>query len=90
VAALEQVERETSALCGQLSDLLVALQVQVALGSVALRAEEDALVKAYPKQLRRAGWREVELRCTHGQPVKVKARYFSRRPARGRKRAKGC
>lgn len=87
--ALEQFERETSALCGRLSDLLVAAQVQVALCSVELRAEEEALVKAYPKKLRSAGWREVELRCTHGQPVKVKARYFSRRPARGRKRAKG-
>jgi hypothetical protein len=88
-AALEQVERETSALCGQLSDLWVAAQVQVALCSVACRAEEDALVKAYLKTLRSTGWREVEWRCTHGQSVKVKARYCSRRPARGRQRAQG-
>ena len=90
VAGLEALEREASGLSGQLSDLLVAAQVQVALCSVELRAEEEALVKAYPKKLRSAGWREVELRCTHGHPVKVRARYFSRRPARVRKRAKGC
>ena len=90
VAGLEALEREASGLSGQLSDLLVAAQVHVALCSVELRAEEEALVKAYPKKLRSAGWREVELRCTHGHPVKVRARYFSRRPARGRKRAKGC
>ncbi len=83
VAGLEALEREASGLSGQLSDLLVAAQVQVALCSVELRAEEEALMKAYPKKLRSAGWREVELRCTHGHPVKVRARYFSRRPARG-------
>ena len=90
VAGLEALEREASELSGQLSDLLVAAQGQGAWCSVELRTEEEALVKAYPKKLRSAGWREVELRCTHGHPVKVKARYFSRRPARGRKRAKGC
>jgi hypothetical protein len=90
VAGREAIEREASGLSSQLSDLLVAAQVQVALCSAELRAEEEALVKAYPKKVRSAGWREVELRVTHGYPVKVKARYFSRRPARGRKRAKGC
>jgi hypothetical protein len=90
VAGLEALEREASELSGQLSDLLVAAQVQVALCSVERRAEEEALVKAYPKKLRSAGWREVELRCTHGHPVTVKARYFSRRPGRQRKREKGC
>jgi hypothetical protein len=90
VAGLEALEREASELSGQLSDLLVAVQVQVALCSVELRAEEEARVKAYPKKLRSAGWREVELRWTHGQPVTVKARYCSRRPGRQRKREKGC
>ncbi len=90
VNGLEAIEREAKGLSSQLSDLLVAVQVQVALCSTELRTEEEALVKAYPKKLRSAGWREVELRCTHGHAVKVKARYFSRRPARGRKRQKGC
>jgi hypothetical protein len=90
VGGLEALEREASGLSSQLSDLLAAAQVQLALCSAEWRAEEEALVKAYPKQLRSAGWREVEWRCTHGHRVKVKARYFSRRPARGRKRAKGC
>jgi hypothetical protein len=90
VAGLEALEREASGLSSQLSDLLVAAQGQVALCSAEWRAEEEALVKAYPKKLRSAGWREVEWRCTHGHRVKVKARYCSRRPARGRKRAKGC
>ncbi len=84
VAGLEALEREASGLSGQLSDLLVAAQVQVALCSVELRAEEEALVKAYPKKLRSAGWREVELRCTHGHPVKVRARYFSSSSSRVR------
>jgi len=90
VAGLEAIEREASGLSRQLSDLVVAAQVQVALCSAELRAEEEALVKAYPKKLRSAGWREVEVRCTSGHAVKVKARYFSRRPARQRKREKGC
>ena len=90
VNGLEALEREAKGLSSQLSDLLVAAQVQVALCSAALRAEEESLVKAYPKQLRIAGWREVELRCTAGHAVKVKARYLSRRPARHRKREKGC
>ena len=89
VAGLEAIEREASGLSSQLSDWLVAAQVPVALCSAEWRAEEEALVKAYPKQLRRAGWREVEWRGTHGHLVKVKARYLSRRPAQGRKRAKG-
>ena len=71
VAGLEALEREASELSGQLSDLLVAAQVQVALCSVERRAEEEALVKAYPKKLHSAGWREVELRCTSGHAVKV-------------------
>jgi hypothetical protein len=90
VAGVEALEREVSELSGQLSDLLVAAQIQIALCSAELRAEEEALVKAYPKQLRSAGWREVELRCTHGHRVKVTARYCSRRPARWGKREKGC
>ncbi|MFO1430219.1 MAG: hypothetical protein U1F76_15625 [Candidatus Competibacteraceae bacterium] len=90
VNGLEALEREAQGLSSQLSDLLVAVQVQVALCSTELRTEEEALVKAYPKKLHSVGWREVELRCTSGHAVKVKARYFSRRPARGRKRPKGC
>lgn len=86
----EALEREASGLSRPLSDLLVAAPVQVALGSAEWRAAEEAWVQAYPKQLRRAGWREVEWRCTQGHRVKVKARYCSRRPARGRQRAKGC
>ena len=46
VAGLEALEREASGLSGQLSDLRVAAQVQVAFCSVERRAEEDALVKA--------------------------------------------
>ena len=89
VNGLEAIEREAKGWSSQLSDLLVAVQVQVAWCATELRSEAKALVKAYPKKLRRAGWREVKLRCTHGHSVKVKARYFSRRPARGRKRQKG-
>lgn len=89
VNGLEALEREAKGLSSQLSDWLVAVQVQVALCSAEFRAEEEALVKAYPKKLCSAGWREVEVRGTHGHAVKVKARYFSRRPARHRKREKG-
>lgn len=87
---LEAVEREASELCGRLGDWRVAYEVQQALCSEALRAEEEALVKAYPKKLRRTGWRTVEVRGSHGVVVPVKARYFSRRLAQSKKRAKGC
>ena len=90
MAGLAALEREASGLSGQLSDGRVAAQGQVAWCSAEGRAAEEARVKGYPKKLRSAGWREGEWRCSHGHPVKVKARSVSRRPARGRQRAKGC
>ena len=43
---LEAVEEEARALCGRLRDWLVVYEVQEALCSEAVRAEEEALVKA--------------------------------------------
>ena len=71
VNGLEAVEREAKRLSSQLSDLLVAVQVQVALCSTELRTEEEALVKAYPKKLHSAGWRA---RSSCGVPLATRSR----------------
>ena len=50
VNGLAALERAATGLSSQFSDLLVAVQVPVALCSTELRTEAEALVKAYPKQ----------------------------------------
>ena len=70
-AELEALEREIRQRTARLDSLLVGYHLQQALDSAALRAEQEPLVKHWPKPLKNDGRVKVEIRTAHGLAVSV-------------------
>jgi hypothetical protein len=82
---LAQREREGKVLTDRLQSLATAFEVQRALASPALHAQERALAKASPKRMKDFGYRPVTVQFLGGLEVELFARYWCRSQARADK-----
>jgi hypothetical protein len=71
-------EREGKALTDRLQALATALEVQRALASPALHAQERTLAKVSPKKMKDFGYRSVTVQFLGGLEVELMARYWCR------------
>lgn len=81
-AELVQREREGKALPDRLGALATALEVQRALASSALHAQERKLAHASPRKMKDFGYRPVTVQFLGGLEVELLARYWCRSQAR--------
>lgn len=84
-AELIQREREGKVLTDRVQALATALDLQRALASSALHAQERALAKAWPKKMKDFGYRPVTVQFLGGLEVELMARYWCRSEARAGK-----
>jgi hypothetical protein len=79
---LEALEREMRQRTDRLGSLLVGYHLQQALDSAALQAEQERLVKQWPKPLKNDGRVKVWIRTAHGMAVSVWVTYYRRQGQR--------
>jgi len=84
-AELAQREREGKVLTDRLQALATAVELQRALASPALHAQERTLAKASPKKMKDFGYRPVTVQFLGGLEVEVMVRYWCRSQARADK-----
>src|SRR2546423_14700194 len=79
---LEAMERENRQSTDRLGSLLVGHHLQQALDSAALQAEQEQLVRQWPKPLKNDGRVKVGIRTAHGMAVSVWVTYYRRKGQR--------
>jgi hypothetical protein len=79
---LETLEREIRQHTDHLGSLLVGHHLQRALDSAALQAEQEQLVRQWPKPLKNDGRVKVGIRTAHGMAVSVWVTYYRRKGQR--------
>jgi hypothetical protein len=79
---LEALEREIRHRTDRLGSLLVGYHMQQALDSVALQAEQERLVRHWPKPLKNDGKVKVLVRTAQGHTVPVWVTYYRRKAQR--------
>ncbi len=85
---LEAVEKTIIKATDKLAGLITAQKIQQALDSDQIEQQSKQLVKSLPKPMKNQGQREVEIIPSRGQPVKVKATYYSKKKKKKRKKKK--
>src|SRR4029434_1204439 len=81
-AELEALEREIRQRTERLGSLLVGSHLQQALDSAALQAEQEQLVRQWPKPLKNDGKVKVMIRTAQGLAVPVRVTYYRRKGQR--------
>jgi hypothetical protein len=79
---LEALEREIRQRTDRLGSLLVGHPLQQALDSAALQAEQEQLVRQWPKPLKNDGRGKVGIRTAQGHTVPVWVTYYRRKGQR--------
>ena len=79
---LEMLEREIRQRTDRLGSLLVGHHLQQALDSTALQAEQEQLVRQWPKPLKNDGRVKVGIRTAQGHTVPVWVTYYRRKGQR--------
>ena len=79
---LEALEREIRHHTDRLGSLLVGHHMQQALDAAALQAEQERLVRQWPKSLKSDGKVQVRVRTAQGHTVPVWATYYRRKGQR--------
>jgi hypothetical protein len=79
---LEALEREIRQRTDRLGSLLVGFHLQQALDSAALQAEQEQLVRQWPKPLKNDGKVKVMIRTAQGLAVPVRVTYYRRKGQR--------
>jgi len=79
---LEALECEIRQRTDRLGSLLVGYHLQQALDSAALQAEQERLVKQWPKPLKNDGKVKVRVRTAQGDTVPVWVTYYRRKGQR--------
>lgn len=79
---LEALEREIRQRTDRLGSLLVGYHLQQALDSTAMQAEQELLVRHWPKPLKSDGRVQVRIRTAQGHTVSVWVTYYRRKGQR--------
>jgi hypothetical protein len=79
---LEALEREIRQRTDRLGSLLVGHHLQLALDAAALQAEQEQLVRQWPKPLKNDGRVQVGIRTAQGHTVPVWVTYYRRKGQR--------
>src|SRR5215831_11802356 len=79
---LEALEREIRQRTDRLGSLLVGSHLQQALDAAALQAEQEQLVRQWPKPLKNDGKVKVMIRTAQGLAVPVRVTYYRRKGQR--------
>jgi hypothetical protein len=85
---LEAVEKKIIQATDKLAGLITAQKIQQALDSQEIKQQTKELINNLPKPMKNQGQREVEITPSRGEPVKVKATYYSKKKKRKRKKKK--
>ena len=72
----------------KLAGLITAQKIQQALDSDEIKQQTKELINNLPKPMKNQGQREVEITPSRGEPVKVKATYYSKKKKKKRKKKK--
>jgi hypothetical protein len=85
---LEAVEKNIIKATDKLAGLITAQKIQQALDSEEIKQQTKELINNLPKPMKNQGQREVQITPSRGEPVKVKATYYSKKKKRKRKKKK--
>jgi hypothetical protein len=85
---LEAVEKNIIKATDKLAGLITAQKIQQALDSDEIKQQTKELINNLPKSMKNQGQREVEIIPSRGEPVKVKATYYSKKKKQKRKKKK--
>ncbi len=85
---LEAVEKNIIKATDKLAGLLTAQKIQQALDSEEIKQQTKELIKNLPKPMKNQGQREVQITPSRGEPVWVKATYYSKKKKKKRKKKK--
>ena len=85
---LEVVEKKIIQATDKLAGLITAQKIQQALDSEAIDQQTKELINNLPKPMKNQGQREVQITPSRGEPVKVKATYYSKKKKSKRKKKK--
>lgn len=88
--SLESIEKKIIKATDRLAGLLIAQKIQESLDSFELKNESSELIKAHPQKMKNQGPREVCVRVSRGEPVKIVTDYYSMKGIKiGRKKRPG-
>jgi hypothetical protein len=85
---LEALEKTIIKATDKLAGLITAQKIQQALDSEEIKQQTKELIKNLPKPMKNQGQSEVEITPSRGDPVKVKATYYSKKKKKKRKKKK--
>lgn len=83
---LEAIEEKIIRATDRLAGLITAQKIQQSLDSEELKAEASELISSLPQKMKNQGQREVEITPSRGEPIKVKASYYSRKKKKRKKK----
>ncbi len=83
---LEALERKIVEATDNLAGALIVQKIQDSITGTELKDEAALLVKTYPKRMKNQGLREVTVRPTRGEPLKIETSYFTQK---GKSKKKG-
>jgi hypothetical protein len=76
---LEALEKNIIKATDKLAGLITAQKIQQALDSDEIKQQTKELINNLPKPMKNQGQREVQIIPSRGEPVKVKATYYSKK-----------
>ena len=85
---LEAVEKNIIKATDKLAGLLTAQKIQQALDSDEIKQQTKELINNLPQPMKNQGQRQVQIIPSRGEPVKVKATYYSKKKKKKRKKKK--
>ena len=85
---LEAVEKTIIKATDKLAGLITAQKIQQALDSDEIKQQTKELINNLPQPMKNQGQREVEIIPSRGEPVKVKATYYSKKKRKKKRKKK--
>ena len=85
---LEALEQNIIKATDKLAGLITAQKIQQALDSEEIKQQTKALINNLPQPMKNQGQREVQITPSRGEPVRVKATYYSKKKKSKRKKKK--
>lgn len=83
---MEAIEEKIIRATDRLAGLITAQKIQQSLDSEELKAEASELISSFPQKMKNQGQREVEITPSRGEPIKIKAPYYSRKKKKRKKK----